>query len=135
MEQLREALDDSPITGANIEEAIQKIKVDTYEYVDKVDIVLKTRNVLLAEAESASIADTSAPAQRNVSTLYTYNSTNTTRRCIQRCNSSKAQFSGKGLQPSGRVVLGKVSQELYRSRIQRCPAEGRHLQVPHPIYT
>ena len=67
-EQLREALDDSPITGANIEEAIQKIEVDTFEYVDKVELVLKNYDVLLAEAESASIADTSAPAQRNVST-------------------------------------------------------------------
>ena len=68
MEQLREALNDSPITGANIEEAIQKIEVDTFEYVDNVDKVLKNHDALLAEAESANIADTSAPAQRDVST-------------------------------------------------------------------
>ena len=71
VEQLQEALNDSPTTGANLEEAIEKIEVDTYEYVDKIDIVLKNHNVLLAEAESASIIDTSAPAQRNVSTLTT----------------------------------------------------------------
>ena len=62
VEQLREALDNSPITGANVEEAIQKIEVDTFEYVDKVELILKSHDVLLAEAESASIADTSAPA-------------------------------------------------------------------------
>ena len=67
VEQLQEALNDSPTAGTNLEEAMEKVEVDTYEYVDRIDIVLKNHNVLLAEAESASIADTSAPAQRNVS--------------------------------------------------------------------
>ena len=53
---------------ANIEEAIQKKEADTFKYVDKLDLVLKNHNVLLAEDESASTAETSAPAQRIVST-------------------------------------------------------------------
>ena len=57
-----------PQQEPNLEEALEKVEVDTYEYVDKIDIVLKNHNVLLAGAESASIIDTSAPAQRNVST-------------------------------------------------------------------
>ena len=62
MEELRETLDESPITGANVEEAIQKVEADTFEYIDKVEFILNSHDVLLAEAESASIADTLAPA-------------------------------------------------------------------------
>lgn len=41
VEQLREALDNSPTSGANMEEAVQKLEVDAFEYVDKIDISWK----------------------------------------------------------------------------------------------
>ena len=58
-----------PITGDNAEDAIQKVEADAFEYIDNIENLLNNHDVLLAEAESASIADTSAPPPRNVSTL------------------------------------------------------------------
>ena len=46
VEQLQEALNDCDPTesqkgGATLEEALEKVEVDTYEYVDRIDVVLK----------------------------------------------------------------------------------------------
>ena len=68
VEELRETLDLYPITGDNAEEAIQKVEADAFEYIDKIENVLNNHDVLLAEAESVSTAEASAPPPRNVST-------------------------------------------------------------------
>lgn len=44
------------------------LRRDAFEYIDNIENLLNKHDVLLAEAESASIADTSAPPTRNVST-------------------------------------------------------------------
>ena len=47
---------------------MKKVEVDAYEYVDRIAVVLRNHNVIIAEAGSASIIDTSAPVQRPTST-------------------------------------------------------------------
>ena len=64
VEQLQEALNDCDPTesqkgGATLEEAMEKVEVDTYEYIDRIEVVLKNHNVILAEAGSASVKDSS----------------------------------------------------------------------------
>ena len=44
------------------------LRRDAFEYIDNIENLLNKHDVLLAGAESASIADTSAPPTRNVST-------------------------------------------------------------------
>ena len=47
---------------------MKKVESDAYEYVDRIDVVLRNHNVIIAEAGSVSVIDTSAPVQRPTST-------------------------------------------------------------------
>ena len=57
-DQLQEALNDCEPAesqkGVTLEEAMEKVEVDTYEYIDRIEVVLKNHNVILAQAASAS---------------------------------------------------------------------------------
>ena len=67
-EEVKETLDQYPVTGANGEEVTSKIETEAFDYIDRIENALNDNDVLIAEAVVASKPEvTSTPAQRNVS--------------------------------------------------------------------
>ena len=50
VEELKETLDQYPITGDNAEEAVSKVEADAFDYIDKIENALTNHDILLAEA-------------------------------------------------------------------------------------
>ena len=68
VEELKETLDQYPVTGENADEAVSKVEADAFDYIDKIENALNNHDILLAEAEIASKPEPSSPPQRNVPT-------------------------------------------------------------------
>ena len=66
-EEIKETLDQYPVSGANAEEVTAKVETEAFDYIDKIENALTNNDVLLAEAVVASKLETSTPTQRNVS--------------------------------------------------------------------
>ena len=47
---------------------MNKVESKVYDYIDRIDVVLRNYKKIIAEAASASVIDTSAPVQRPSST-------------------------------------------------------------------
>ena len=46
---------------------MRKVESEAYDYIDRIDVALRNYNMIIAEAASASVLDTSAPVQRPTS--------------------------------------------------------------------
>ena len=53
--------------GVTLEDAMRKVESEAYDYIDRIDVALRNYNMIIAEAASASVLDTSAPVQRPTS--------------------------------------------------------------------
>ena len=48
---------------------MKKVEADAYDYIDRIDTLLRGYSRIIAEAVASSVIDTSAPAQRSTTTI------------------------------------------------------------------
>ena len=57
-----------PRKGVTLEEAMKKVEADAYDYIDRIDTLLRGYSRIIAEAAASSVIDTSSPVQRSTTT-------------------------------------------------------------------